>query len=212
MRNPILLGITGGSGSGKSWLAQHLKQQLGPQTTTILQQDWYYSNLSHLRPEEAAKTDFDDPAALELDLLETQLQQLAQGHSVEAPQYDFATFSRQAERLTIDPRPLIVVEGLFALHRPTLSKLLDISVYVDTPSDVRLLRRIRRDLSERGYELERILEFWEQDQIPSFTKFVRPQKSRASLIWDSLQDTALVPALLADLQNRITRNADQPTS
>ncbi|MDQ8182408.1 uridine kinase [Pelagicoccus sp. SDUM812005] len=212
MRKPTLLGITGGSGSGKSWLAKHLQEQLGSHQLVAIQQDWYYRDLSHLPADEAAKTDFDDPAALELDLLESQLQQLSQGHPVDAPQYDFSTFSRKTQPHPIQPRPVILVEGLFVLHRQSLARRLDLSVYVDTPSDLRLLRRIRRDLSERGYQLERILDFWEHDQIPSFTKFVQPQRERASLIWDSLQDTALVPALLADLKNRISRYADQPTT
>lgn len=212
MRKPTLLGITGGSGSGKSWLARYLKESLGPNQLTALQQDWYYRDLSHLPNDEAAKTDFDNPEALELDLLENHLELLQQGHSVEAPQYDFSSFSRSPETITIHPSPIILIEGLFILHSPKLSKRLDISVYVHTPSDIRLLRRIRRDLSERGYELERILDFWENDQIPSFAKFVQPQRDQASLIWDSGQDTALVPALLADLQNRTTRYADQPTS
>lgn len=212
MRKPTLLGITGGSGSGKSWLAKHLQEQLGSHQLVAIQQDWYYRDLSHLPADEAAKTDFDDPAALELDLLESQLQQLSQSHPVDAPQYDFSTFSRKTQPLPIQPRPVILVEGLFVLHRQSLARRLDLSVYVDTPSDLRLLRRIRRDLSERGYQLERILDFWEHDQIPSFTKFVQPQRERASLIWDSLQDTALVPALLADLKNRISRYADQPTT
>ncbi|MDQ8185874.1 uridine kinase [Pelagicoccus sp. SDUM812002] len=211
MQKPTLLGIVGGSGSGKSWLARHLKESLGPQKVAALQQDWYYRDLSHLPEEKAAKTDFDTPASLELDLLESHLRELSKGHPVEAPQYDFSRFSRKNETLTIEPRSLIIVDGLFILHEKPIANLLDISVYVDTPSDVRLLRRIRRDLSERGYELDRILQFWEHDQIPSFTKFVHPQSKRASLIWDSMQDTALVPALLADLQNRTTRYADQPT-
>lgn len=212
MRKPTLLGITGGSGSGKSWLAQHLKEQFDSAQLTALQQDWYYRDLSHLPAEEAAKTDFDDPAALELDLLEEHLRLLQKGQTIDAPQYDFSSFSRKAETVTVHPCPIIVVEGLFVLHNRNISKLLDISVYVHTASDIRLLRRIRRDLSERGYELERILDFWEHDQVPSFTKFVQPQRDAASLIWDSMQDTALVPALLADLQNRTTRYADQPTS
>ncbi len=212
MRKPTLLGITGGSGSGKSWLAQHLKEQFDPTQLTALQQDWYYRDLSHLPTEEAAKTNFDDPAALELDLLEEHLRLLQKGQSIKAPQYDFSSFSRKAETVTVHSCAIIVVEGLFVLHSQNISKLLDISVYVHTASDIRLLRRIRRDLSERGYELERILDFWEHDQVPSFTKFVQPQRGAASLIWDSIQDTALVPALLADLQNRTTRYADQPTS
>ncbi|MBK1876944.1 uridine kinase [Pelagicoccus mobilis] len=212
MLEPILIGITGGSGSGKSWLARHLQSHFGPQSAALLEQDWYYRDLSHLPSEKAAATDFDHPDALELDLLESHLRALSSGEPINAPQYDFSSFSREPETTLISPRPLIIVEGLFVLQHAPLAKRFDLSVFVHTPSDVRLLRRIRRDLSERGYQLDRILEFWEHDQIPSFDKFVAPQRANASFIWDSLKDNAFVPALLADLQKRTARNADQPTS
>lgn len=212
MQKPVLLGITGGSGSGKSWLARLLQAELGPEHASLLEQDWYYRDLSHLPSETAARTDFDDPAALETDLLERHLQELSAGRPIDAPQYDFSHFSRKPETRTIAPRPLVIVEGLFVLNRSSLSKALDLSVYVDTPSDIRLLRRIRRDLAERGYPLEQVLDFWERNQVPSFTKFVVPQREQAALIWNTAQDSAFVPALLADLQDRITRNAKQPTS
>lgn len=211
MRKPILVGITGGSGSGKSYLAQKIVSHFGSKIATLVQQDWYYRDLSAIPHEIAAKTDFDDPASLELDLLFTHLQTLANGSPIDAPQYAFSRFSRQAETLAVAPRPLVVIEGLFVLQHPDISKLLDISVFVDTPADLRLLRRIRRDLTERGYELERILDFWERIQMPSFEKFVLPQRSHAAQIWNSPQDTAFVPAFLADLENQIARNAAQPT-
>jgi len=212
MLKPVLIAITGGSGSGKSWLARHVQAHFGPQQAALLEQDWYYRDLSHLPAEEAAKTDFDAPESLELDLLERHLRALTSGNRINAPQYDFASFSRKKETVAVSPRPLIVVEGLFVLHPPTLANCFDTSIFVRTASDVRLLRRIRRDLAERGYDLERILDFWERNEIPSFDKYVAPQSINASLIWDSLQDRTFVPAFLADLQNRITRNADQPTS
>lgn len=211
MLKPILIGISGGSGSGKSWLARRVQTHFSPSKVALLEQDWYYRDLSHLDSEIAAKTDFDAPDSLELDLLESHLQSLASGKTISAPQYDFSRFARKPTSLTVSPRPIIVLEGLFALHLPSLAKRFDISVFVHTPSDTRLLRRIRRDLSERGYELERVLSFWEQDQIPSFKKFIEPQRANASLIWDSLEDRAFVPAFLADLESRTTRNADQPT-
>lgn len=211
MEKPVILGITGGSGSGKSWLARRTVEHFGPANACLLEQDWYYRDLSHLPVEEAARSNFDEPAALELDLLAAHLEDLANGVEVEAPQYDFSRFTRKKEVLKISPRPLIVVEGLFILGEPNLSEKLDLSVFVDTASDIRLLRRIRRDLSERGYQLERVLDFWERCEVPSFTKFVLPQRSSASLVWDSPQDTSFVPTFLADLQNRTSRNAAKPT-
>lgn len=212
MQKTILIGITGGSGSGKSWLARHIAEELSPLSVALIEQDWYYHDLSHLPEEEAAKTDFDDPQALELDLLQEHLESLSQGQEIEAPQYHFSEFSRSAKTRLVSPATIVVVEGLFTLHQTSLAKKLDLSVFVDTPSDIRLIRRIRRDQAERGYQLERILDFWERNEVPSFNKFVQPQRKQASLVWDSLQDNAFVPALLADLQDRTTRNAAQPTS
>lgn len=212
MRKPILIGITGGSGSGKSWLARKIVSHFGSEHAVLLEQDWYYRDLSHLRHDEAAKTDFDEPESLELDLLRTQLDTLASGQAVDAPQYNFSQFTRRQHSIRIEPRPLIVIDGLFIIQHQPIFSILDRSIFVDTPSDVRLLRRIRRDLAERGYELERVLDFWERYQIPSYTKYVAPQRERAALIWDSQQDTAFVPAFLADLRNQISGNADQPTA
>lgn len=211
MRKPLLIGITGGSGSGKSWLARAVDAHFGPGLASHLELDWYYKDLSRMDRELAAQTNFDHPDSLELDLLERQLTELAAGKPVEAPQYDFSRFSRREATKRIDPTALIIVEGLFVLETPSLAQLFDVSVFVDTPSDIRLLRRIRRDLSERGYDLDRILQFWENNAHPMFERFVRPQRDHASRIWYSLEDKAFVPRFMADLEGRLARNADQPT-
>ncbi len=209
MRRPFIIGITGGSGSGKSWLAEKLVAHFGPNVASHLEQDRYYRDQSQTPPAAAAQTNFDHPDALELELLRNHLQQLAAGNPIEAPIYDFARFSRRAETQTIRPTPLIVVEGLLVLHEPSLAKLFDLSLFVDAPADIRLLRRIRRDLQERGYPLERILEFWETRAHPMFERYVRPQADHASLIWRSLEDTAFVPRFLADLETRLAPHAQQ---
>lgn len=209
MATPIIIGITGGSGSGKSWLAQAVRQALGHHRVAIIEQDGYYRDLSHLDHAEAAKTNFDHPDALELDRLEEDLVRLAKGDVVMVPQYAFSSFSRRPESLLVQPRPLIVVEGLFALLPPRLRQAYELSVFVDTPSDLRLIRRIRRDTTERGYDLERILDFWESRALPMFEQHVKPQRERAALVWRSLEDKAFVPNFLADLDSRLARNADK---
>ncbi|MDQ8203434.1 uridine kinase [Pelagicoccus sp. SDUM812003] len=208
---PILVGITGGSGSGKSWLARAIRTRFGEKQVTHIELDWYYRDLSHLDPKEAARTDFDAPEALELDLLQRHLKALLRGETVAAPQYAFSSFSRKATTRALLPTPIVVIEGLFALHLEELRDLYQLSVFVDTPADVRLIRRIRRDLEERGYELERILQFWERNAIPSFDRFVLPQREFTSYVWESLADKAFVPKFLADLQIRLARNATRPT-
>lgn len=209
MASPIIIGITGGSGSGKSWLAQAVRQSLGHDRVAIVAQDGYYRDLSHLDRDVAAQTNFDHPDALELDRLEDDVFRLANGEAVTVPQYAFSSFSRQTEALPLQPRPLIVVEGLFALLPPRLRQAYDLSVFVDTPSDLRLIRRIRRDTSERGYDLERILDFWESRALPMFEQHVKPQREQADLVWRSLEDKAFVPNFLADLDSRLARNADK---
>lgn len=211
MNRPLLLGITGGSGSGKSWLARRICQELGPETATQIELDWYYRDLSELDPSLAAQTDFDDPDALELELLQKHLAALLEGHPVPTPRYDFSRYSRLPDSVSLPPKPLILIEGIFLLANPEIAKLLDISVFVETPDDIRLLRRIRRDLAERGYTLEQILSMWENHAYPSFQRFVLPQREKASLIWRSEEDTAFVPSFLADLRSRLARNAFQPT-
>ena len=209
MPPPIFLGITGGSGSGKTWLAQRVLEHFGSSLVTIVEQDWYYRDLSHLPQGEAAQTNFDHPDAIEFELLEAHLQTLAKGKSVGAPQYEFSTFTRSCgARRRLDSTRIIVVEGLFVLLRSAVRELLWQSVFVETPADIRLLRRIRRDMEERGYELDRILEFWETRAYPMFNDLVEPQRSLASRLWLSLEDRTFVPEFLADLEKRLASDAD----
>lgn len=208
MAAPIIIGIAGGSGSGKTWLARAALDRLGRDKATLLSQDWYYRDLSALDPEAAARTNFDHPDAIEFELLERHLDELAAGRPIDAPQYGFSTFSRLRETRRVEPAPLIVLEGLFVLHQPGIRRRLDLAVFVDTPAEARLARRIERDQAERGYSVERIREFWANGAAPMHERFVEPSRIHADLAWLSLEDTAFVSAFLADLEDRLASHGD----
>lgn len=209
MQQPFAIGITGGTGSGKTWLAHALLAHLGPQSATLISQDWYYHDLSHLPPEQAAATNFDHPDAIEFELLENHLQSLLQGQSVKAPDYRFSSFSRAPDQHVLKPAPLIALEGTLILNRQRIRDLCSLTVFVDTPADIRLIRRIRRDLAERGYELERILDFWESKAHPMHARFVESCQAKAHKTWKSMEDRAFVPDFLADLEKRLASHADR---
>ncbi len=143
-KKPLVLGVTGGSGSGKSRLASYIKEGLGGRAS-ILCQDWYYRDNKGVGGEAREQLNFDHPKALETAYCVRQLDRLLAGEPIRAPVYDYATHTRQAETRDVLPEPVIIVEGLFVLHEPELRKRLDLSVFIDVPDDMRLLRRVRRD-------------------------------------------------------------------
>lgn len=212
MATPVIIALTGGSGSGKSTLARAIQTHFGATHVAVLEQDWYYRDLSHLPHNIAEKNNFDHPNAVELDLLAQHIKQLSQGHSIQVPQYCFSSFSRKPDPIKIQYRPLIVVEGLFVLHDPAMRTLFDNSVYIDVEQAIRFERRKQRDLAKRGYTLNQILDFWETRTCPMHKQFVSPQMQWAAKVWKSLEDNTFVSEFLADLENRLARDAKEPTA
>jgi uridine kinase len=153
---PTLIGIAGGTGSGKTAVANKIVESLGPDRAVLVQHDWYYRDRSALTPAERAVINFDEPDALENARLAADLRALRAGQAVACPQYDFATHTRRPEGLHKEPRPVVVVEGILLLAIPEVRDLFDLRLYVETPDDVRLLRRIKRDMLERGRDLASI--------------------------------------------------------
>ena len=178
----ILIGIAGGSGSGKTLVAQTLYRELGSDKVIIIEQDAYYKDLSHLPPEERARRNFDHPDAIDQDLLVKQIKDLLQGKPIEQPIYDFTTHTRKKETRRIGEHLIIVLEGILILDSPRLRELMDIKVFVDTDPDIRLIRRIRRDVSERGRTVESVLEQYEKSVRPMHLQFVEPSKRYADII------------------------------
>lgn len=197
----IVIGLGGGSGSGKSWLASYLKRGLGSRATVVCL-DWYYRDHGDLPPERAKRLNFDHPDAIETSRLVRDLKRLLQGKPVEAPLYDYATHARLKQTFRVQPAPVVIVEGLFVLHDGPLRKLLDLGVFIRVPDDLRLLRRVRRDVRERRVDLEETLGLYERCVRPMHVRFIEPSARRATWVWDQLEDRGFPRRLLAALERR----------
>lgn len=179
---PVVIGIAGGSGSGKTTVLRRIMEAFGRGRIALLEHDAYYRDLSHLPFEERARFNFDHPDALETDLMVAHIDCLLAGEPIEKPTYDFTTHSRRAETETVYPHPVIIIDGILVLAEPELRRRMDIKLYVDTPDDVRLIRRIQRDLHERGRDIESILEQYQRTVRPMHLEFVEPSKRVADVI------------------------------
>lgn len=178
----IIIGISGASASGKSLLANTIVNELGSDQVAVISEDSYYKHLPHIPFEERAKMNFDHPDALDHELLVNHLKQLQQGLSVEVPRYDFALHQRKEDTRAIGQHRIIVLEGILLFVDPDLRNLMDIRIFMDAPLDVCLVRRLKRDLIERGRSLESILEQYQNTVRPMFLQFIEPSKRYADII------------------------------
>ena len=181
MNNILVIGIAGGTGSGKTTLMNNIVKEFGDDVT-ILSHDNYYRRLDHLTMEERRRVNYDEPAALETELMATHLQALRSGFAVECPVYDFSQHNRSSKTLSIVPRKVIIVEGILIFENEALRELMDIRIFVDTDADVRLCRRILRDVTERGRTLESVLEQYQTTVKPMHEKYVEPSKKFANIV------------------------------
>lgn len=178
----LAIGIAGGTGSGKTTVARNILERLEFGAVTVIQQDAYYRDLSDLAPPQRELMNFDHPDSIEHELFAGHVRTLKSGETVEQPVYDFTTHTRTDGVREIEPRDVVVVEGILLFHYPELRELLDIKVFVDTPADVRLLRRIRRDIRDRGRTLESVTEQYVKTVRPMHEEFVEPTKRWADVI------------------------------
>jgi uridine kinase len=181
-RPPLVLGIAGGSGSGKSTIARSILAALPKGTGVLLEQDHYYKRQSHLPFEERERKNYDHLDALELDLLARHLDALRAGETIERPTYEFAQHDRAVTGLTITPTQIIVVEGILVLADEELRKRFDVKLFVDTDADIRLMRCIRRDLEHRGRTFAQIRKQYKESVRPMHLAFVEPSKRFADII------------------------------
>lgn len=181
MTAPLLVAIAGGTGSGKTTLAQRLVSSLGA-GVALIEHDWYYKDRSGLSNEARQQVNYDEPAALDNDLLTEHLGELRAGRAVDAPQYDFSTHTRHRAWRRVEPAPVIVVEGILLLSIDTLASLFDLCIFVETAADIRLLRRLRRDVLERGRTLADVEEQYLRTVRPMHLLHVEPSRARAHLI------------------------------
>ena len=183
MKNSIIIGIAGGSASGKTSISRQVYEFFkGSHTTCIIKQDDYYKDQSHLSFEERVKTNYDHPMAFDNDLLVEHLKALINGKSIEKPSYDFTVHNRSKETAIVESRDIILVEGILILEDPRIRELLDIKVYVDTDADIRILRRLVRDINERGRTVESVVDQYLNIVRPMHLQFTEPSKKYADII------------------------------
>lgn len=182
MARPVVIGIAGGTASGKTLVSRRIFETLGSDQVAVIKQDSYYRDLSELEPTQRARQNFDHPEAFDIPLLRGHLESLIAGRSIEEPTYDFTHHVRASTTRTQPPAAVIVLEGILILAEPSLRELMDIKVYVDTDPDVRLVRRIRRDVEERGRTVQSVLRQYEHSVRPMHLQFVEPSKRYADVI------------------------------
>ena len=177
----LVIGIAGGTGSGKTTLMKNIINRFGD-VVTVLSHDNYYKRHDELTYEERCKINYDEPAALETDLMAYHLELLRQGESIECPVYDFTQHNRSNETILVVPKSVIIVEGILIFENEPLRDLMDIKIFVDTDADVRLCRRIKRDVNKRGRTLESVLTQYQETVKPMHEKYVEPSKKHADIV------------------------------
>jgi len=182
MRERIILGVAGGSGSGKTTVVEEICRSLHPAPVSVIHHDSYYRDLVHLPFDERREVNFDHPDALETSLLVDHLTRLRAGEGVEVPIYDFPTHTRTGKVRRMDPTGVIIVDGILVLADPRLRDLLDIKVFVDTDADIRFIRRLRRDIRDRGRSLESVVDQYQKTVRPMHLAFVEGSRAYADII------------------------------
>jgi uridine kinase len=179
---PLVIGIAGGSGSGKTTLAEIVLERVGKERIAYIPHDAYYKDLSHLEPKQRITVNFDHPDSLETDLLVEHIQALKLGQLIEMPVYDFKSHTRKNETITILPKQVIMVEGILIFADRLLRQVMDVKVFVDTDPDIRVIRRLKRDIQERGRTMEMVLQQYLLTVRPMHLEFVEPSKRYADVI------------------------------
>lgn len=180
--NMLIIGIAGGSGCGKSTVVRQIIKRLPKDEVAVIPQDAYYKDNGHLSPEERARKNFDHPSSIEFNLLIRHLDLLREGKDIEMPTYSYLTCARLKETIPIQPKEVIIVEGILILTNPRMRERMDIKVYVDADSDDRLMRIVRRDIEERGRSFQQVLEHYEKFVKPMHLQFIEPTKRYADII------------------------------
>lgn len=184
----IIIGMAGSSGSGKTTIANAIIKHYGEINCVTISTDNYYKNYSHLSVEEKTKINYDMPDTVDFASLVKALHDLRQGKSILVPIYDFSAFGSKGEVISVEPKSIVIVEGMFALLPRELLDLYDVKIFVDADADVGLIRRIQRDMRERGRDLQSIIDRYKSDVRPMFKKYVEPTKANADLVVDNSSD------------------------
>ena len=182
LHRPFVLGVAGGTGSGKSTVADRMIATVGHQSVAVVALDYYYKHNPDLPIEERARIDYDHPESFDWDLLRAHVDMLIGGWAIDVPVYDFANHNRSAEVATVRPAPIIIIEGILVLWDPGLRALMDLRVFVDADADVRFIRRLERDVSERGRSVHSVIQQYLETVRPSHLNFIEPSKRYADVI------------------------------
>ncbi|MFF2754233.1 uridine kinase [Psychrobacillus sp. NPDC058041] len=181
-RTPLIIGITGGSGSGKTSVTNAISEVFKNHSVVVIEQDYYYKDQSHLKFEERLNTNYDHPLAFDNDLLIEHIHNLLNNKAVDKPVYDYAQHTRSTETIRIEPQDVIILEGILVLEDERLRNLMDIKLFVDTDSDLRIIRRILRDINERGRTVDSVVEQYINVVRPMHNQFIEPTKRYADVI------------------------------
>jgi len=195
----MIIGICGGTGSGKTTIARSIVESVGAGNVVLVEQDSYYRNLADMPLDERHQANFDHPDSIDSEMLVNHLIRLKQGLPIEMPLYDFVTHTRGDKIEVIEPRPVVIVEGILIFAEPRVLDLLDVRVFVDTPDDIRLMRRLKRDITERGRTFERTLEQYERTIRPMHFEFVEPSKRHADIIIPEGSNTGITVEFLCSM-------------
>lgn len=211
MENILVIGIAGGSGSGKTTLMRNLTGGFGD-NITVLSHDNYYRAHDDLPFEQRSKLNYDHPDAFETDLMIEHLKQLKHGQPIQCPVYDYTIHNRTAETITVEPKSVIIVEGILIFENKALCDLMDIKIFVDTDDDVRLIRRIKRDVAKRGRSLQSVLNQYLETVKPMHEQFVEPSKKNADLVvLEGGKNLVALNMIMSQIQHHID-HCDEPSS
>jgi len=199
----FIIGVAGGSGSGKSTVTEHIVGAIGADKVAVIIQDNYYVDLGHLTPEQRRKVNFDHPDSFDWELMLKQIDDLSNGVPIEMPTYDYSRDTRRAETITVLPAPIIVIEGLFALLDASMRKYMSLRIFVDTADDIRFIRRLQRDIIERGRSTESVIKQYLESVRPMHRQFIEPSKRNAHIIIPHGANKAALEMLVARVRAAI---------
>jgi uridine kinase len=207
MTRPLIIGVVGGSGSGKTTVTRAIQQAMDV-SAAFLDQDGYYKDLSHLALEQRKLVNFDHPDSIDVDLLVAHLEQLARGEAIEKPTYDFTAHTRAAARVHVEPNPIVLVDGILLFADKRLRDLFDIKVYVDVADDIRFIRRLERDVVERGRSMPDVIRQYLATVRPMHLEFVEPSKRYANVIIpEGGQNLVAIEMIIARVQLELQRRS-----